>query len=894
MPITSIDRYFVGNPNIVGIVTSDNLATITSADYWKTQLPVVSQLINGTFEWTISDLILMYYATNQIGFFTYDPINLTFIETAASAGNYVKLAPTTNQLIAGAYSLGANNLLPGFLSITSNGTTPVSLTSASPQVIQVTGNQNQTIVMPNVTTLTSLTSNTTTYTFLNKSSSTVTINSSGGNLIASITPNSIATLYLVANTGTDATPWVVNYINLSGSVLTAPAGNQTITGNFILSLYKLNATNSIVTPILQPSSGFNGLTLTNASISSVNYFNMTNAVSGGWPIFQPAGLNANIGINFTMKGTGVPVFKTTAASKQIAVNIGSASNLLTFPIASSTTSEYIFPTIGTGSATLATTSDLTGFVELVPASDQVITNFGLQVAAGSISSGDVNIGGYAGNFVAYAFTANKGSLQLTCIDNVGDFDNTIKNTPTTAPRTYTLPNASGNILLDTQAVLLNPAADQTIVSYNLIVGAGGLLTGYTTGTATPAAGILETVGISIDPNAIISGFNSNVPLMTLRASAAAAPGSFTALTPAQSLGAWQIQGDDGTSFVDAGAMVWTVGSTVSTGNVPSTCVLYTSNTSGGPQPVWTADYNQNFTVNLGSLIVPSGVITIGAGGIGSGFGVSILQMYSPTALFGLLNITSPDNTGDYVNTLSNTPTTADRQWTFPDATGTIVLQGQALKTFELLDLNGNAALVIAANASAVNYIAISNVPTGNSPVIAAGGSDTNISLSINAQGTGIFEFLSAATTNQILYNTGTTYQHNTYFNFADTAQTRTVTFQDATGTLCQDNSGSGSITTAPPASAAATLALGSAYQNTAGYDVVVTVYLAVSAATTASILSGVGPTNTPTQQTIVSGLTLAALNVISVTLYIPAGYYALLSTSGTITATISGQQAMAV
>ena len=102
------------------------------------------------------------------------------------------------------------------------------------------------------------------------------------------------------------------------------------------------------------------------------------------------------------------------------------------------------------------------------------------------------------------------------------------------------------------------------------------------------------------------------------------------------------------------------------------------------------------------------------------------------------------------------------------------------------------------------------------------------------------------------------------------------------------------IVTAPAVSASSSLTVGAAYHNTLGYDVVLTVYLSVTAATTASILLGVGSTSTPTQQTIVSGLTVAAVTIIPVTIYLPADYYALLSTSGTITETISGQQVMPV
>ena len=103
------------------------------------------------------------------------------------------------------------------------------------------------------------------------------------------------------------------------------------------------------------------------------------------------------------------------------------------------------------------------------------------------------------------------------------------------------------------------------------------------------------------------------------------------------------------------------------------------------------------------------------------------------------------------------------------------------------------------------------------------------------------------------------------------------------------------IATAPVAgSQTSALIVGTAFHNTLGYDVVLTVYLSVTAATSASILLGVGKTTTPTQQTIVSGLTIASQQIIPVTIYLPSAYYALLSVSGTITETISGQQIMPV
>lgn len=98
--------------------------------------------------------------------------------------------------------------------------------------------------------------------------------------------------------------------------------------------------------------------------------------------------------------------------------------------------------------------------------------------------------------------------------------------------------------------------------------------------------------------------------------------------------------------------------------------------------------------------------------------------------------------------------------------------------------------------------------------------------------------------------------------------------------------------TNPPVSSASTLSLGTAYRNTLGYDVMLAVYLSITSAVGASILLGVGSTNTPTQQTIYPSLTLAVLGVITVPILLPANYYAKLSTSGTITASIAGQIAM--
>ena len=102
----------------------------------------------------------------------------------------------------------------------------------------------------------------------------------------------------------------------------------------------------------------------------------------------------------------------------------------------------------------------------------------------------------------------------------------------------------------------------------------------------------------------------------------------------------------------------------------------------------------------------------------------------------------------------------------------------------------------------------------------------------------------------------------------------------------------GTTATSPPTNATVqaalgNLSLGTAYQNTLSYNVRLTVYLSVTVNTSGVIKLGVGTTNTPTQATIVTGVT--TVGFVPVTFKIPAGQYALLSISGTVTDSIAGQ-----
>jgi len=228
-------------------------------------------------------------------------------------------------------------------------------------------------------------------------------------------------------------------------------------------------------------------------------------------------------------------------------------------------------------------------------------------------------------------------------------------------------------------------------------------------------------------------------------------------------------------------------------------------------------------------------------------------------------LTGVTGTGTFVGSTSATLTTP-RINAIHDSTGT-----------QVLALAGTAGCRLSLTAGT----------SSNFSIGVAGSSGTDLSFATQFNGLFKYRTGSSSLVFQILTANGAT-ENNLYF--PSTLGTCAINFPAAaTQTLCADSSNSGSITTAPPASTAPSLSLGSAFRNTLGYDVNITVYLAVSAATSADILLGVGPTSSPTQQTIISGITLAALNVIPIQIYLPAQYYALLSTSGTITQSISGQ-----
>lgn len=343
-------------------------------------------------------------------------------------------------------------------------------------------------------------------------------------------------------------------------------------------------------------------------------------------------------------------------------------------------------------------------------------------------------------------------------------------------------------------------------------------------------------------------------------------------------------------------------------------------------PIFTGIKDSNGNIEVNFIITPSAVnyITIGnniagsnpaiaVNGSDTNIGMSFATKGNKPYLYysGATSNQISYNTGSSLTDVSifnfNSTASLGRIYTFQDASGTLAFAGANSDITSLTglngilqaptfvnDANGNHVLGFSTTASAVNYIYLQNNVTTGAAILGSTGSDTNISIELLPKGTGMTQCFSLGNI-PIFFFSGTAYQHTTNFTFANTAQSRTVTWPDADGTVqFQGQSLGSTVISAPAASQSSSLSIGAAYQNAFGYDIVLTVYISVASAVTASILSGIGPTNTPTQQTVVSGLTVSAVSIITIPLYIPSGYYALLSTSGTISATISGQQAMPV
>jgi hypothetical protein len=122
MAITDISRDWGVAPSIVRVTTTDDLATITTAQYLTTQLANIAAIQHGVFEWVTGDLVAISYNGGE-GQFTYDPINNTFVLDMEPPGA-IELT-NSHILVGNAMNVATDVAMTGDIGITDTGVTAI-------------------------------------------------------------------------------------------------------------------------------------------------------------------------------------------------------------------------------------------------------------------------------------------------------------------------------------------------------------------------------------------------------------------------------------------------------------------------------------------------------------------------------------------------------------------------------------------------------------------------------------------------------------------------------------------------------------------------------------------------------------------------------------------------
>lgn len=256
---------------------------------------------------------------------TTDDFAITFANFVASIGTATPTASTIPRWDAHV-NMSANNFLEGYATTaTAAATTTLTVSSAYNQYF--TGTTTQTAVMPVVTTLALGHP----FRIVNNSTGVVTVQSSGANTIQTMAAGSTLYLTCIAITGTTAASWDAQYIvsaDVSGAVLLAPAGNQTITGNHALGAYNFTASNSMNTPIINDANG-NAAILLPAAATAVNQLTITNSAAASPIILSATGTDSNITLEIFSKGTGAISLVTAAPTQPITIYSGTSNQKIT-------------------------------------------------------------------------------------------------------------------------------------------------------------------------------------------------------------------------------------------------------------------------------------------------------------------------------------------------------------------------------------------------------------------------------------------------------------------------------------------------------------------------------------------------------------------------------------
>jgi hypothetical protein len=329
-----------------------------------------------------------------------------------------------------------NNLLEGFTSTaTAAGTTTLTVASAAQQFF--TGTLAQTVVLPVTSTLALGQS----FTIQNESTGALTINSSGGNLVVVIAPDTWAILTCVAITGTSAASWDASYVGTivaSGKAL-AVSNSLTLAGTdgTVWTFPAVSATGNVATVDSVQ-------TLTNKTLDT-----------------------AGVGNVFKINGTQVSAVTGTGAAV-----------LATSPT-------LVTPALGAASANALTVRSVTG-PGLITIQDSVPTTTAtLSVsAAGGLSITE--------NAAAISITANSNTIAgptifMGVLGGVAIGSGTDPGLGNLSAKAATFTTVNGNTITTGTGVLTNAAAKTHVVSNSLtLAGTDGTTMTFQATSATIA------------------------------------------------------------------------------------------------------------------------------------------------------------------------------------------------------------------------------------------------------------------------------------------------------------------------------------------------------------------------------------------------------------------------
>jgi len=663
-----------------------------------------------------------------------------------------------------------NNIIEGYTTTITAGST-TTLTISSTYLQYFTGSSNQTVLMPVTSTLVLGQQ----YEIVNNSTGTVTIESSGGNTIATLTNGQYAILTCIALTGTTASSWNVATASSSAGVTSFSAGT---TG-------------------LIPSTPTSGAIVLSGILNTVNGGTGTTTAPTAGQIL--VGTSSNTYVPYTLSsGSGI---STTTGSGTLQINntgvtAFSAGTTGLTPSTTTTGSITLGGTLGVSNGGTGTTTLTAGGILLGNGTAGI--NVLADVAIGSV----LTSGGTGSNPTWTGFSSSPTANYIVSRDGNGNtqINNILEGYTSTvtsgATTTLTVASTRQQYFTGTS----NQAVAMPVVS-TLVLGQQYWIVNNSTGTITiQSSGGNTITTLSNGQYAILTC----ISLTGTTASSWSTQGSNFILNGGNSFGsAISIGSNDANSLsfqtngqiyetisstgqIDIGNNTTTtssninIGTTTTTGNITIGKVLTSGTiTIGGSA--------QTGTITLGQS---SGTNTIYIAG-GAGTNTIVVGANTSTNTIGIGSFTGSTNTITIGNTNSTTGITARI------GTGNFSLDGVGASIYNIGASTTTGSISIGGSAQTGN-LSIGSSSATNTVNIGYGAGTTTINLGTGIAGNSINIGTGANTTSQsINIASGNSAANSTVniFNGTATSGTQTVNLMTGSGGTKLVNIGASGVTT---------------------------------------------------------------------------------------------------